>query len=132
MTDTKPTWSFWLIAWLGLFWNAMGLMNLIMQASGDNLANMPIEYQALVAARPIWATVAFVVAVIGGTLGCVQLLRRKSSAVPILVASLIGTVVLGTTVFSFINAVIGIGVSIVITLGLIFYARGVQRKGWIG
>jgi hypothetical protein len=131
MTKTKPNWSFWLIGWLGLFWNAMGLMNLIMQASGENLVNMPAEYQALVAARPIWATVAFVVAVIGGTLGCVQLLRRRPSTVPLLIASLAGTVVLGTTVFSVINAVIGIGSSIVITLGLIFYARWAKGKGWL-
>ncbi|NOX72488.1 MAG: hypothetical protein GXP03_02285 [Alphaproteobacteria bacterium] len=129
---SKPHWSFWLIGWLGLFWNAMGLMNLVMQMNGDSLANMPAEYQALVAARPVWATIAFVVAVVGGTLGCVQLLRRKSSSVPILVVSLIGTIVLGTTVFSFQSAVIGIAASILITLGLIFYARWAQRLGWIG
>lgn len=128
---SKPHWSFWLIGWLGLFWNAMGLMNLVMQMSGDSLANMPAEYQVLVAARPIWATIAFIVAVVGGTLGCGLLLLRKKAAIPVLVASLVGTVVLGVTAFSFLSAVIGIAASIVITLGLILYGRWAQGKSWL-
>lgn len=87
----KTSWVFWLIAILGLIWNVMGSMNLIMQLNPEMLSQMPSSHQAIAETRPHWATVAFGISVVGGLLGCVLLILKKPAAVSILLLSLIGT-----------------------------------------
>ena len=65
MTLAKPHFSFWIFAAVGLLWNLMGCLNYIMQANADVVAQMPELYQAIIAARPAWATAAFAIAVFG-------------------------------------------------------------------
>ena len=69
MTLAKPHFSFWIFAAVGLLWNLMGCLNYIMQANADVVAQMPELYQAIIAARPAWATAAFAIAVFGGAAG---------------------------------------------------------------
>jgi len=86
-------WSFWVIGAAGLIFNLFGCMNYISQMNEEVVASMPDVYRAIVEIRPAWGAGAFAVAVFGGSLGCLLLLLRKSVAVYVLIASLVGAVV---------------------------------------
>ena len=66
---TKPSPVFWMIALLGLIWNALGCFNFALQMDPDALADVPPAYRAVIAHRPGWVTAAFAVAVFGGGIG---------------------------------------------------------------
>ena len=126
-------WSFWTIAAVALIWNVMGVMNFFMQMNAGVLAAMPESYRAIIENRPVWVTVAFAVAVFGGTLGCLLLLFKKSFATYLFIASLIGGIVqiipsigIGTA-----GSTIGIGVFLLVAAFLIWYSKQAERKGWI-
>ena len=65
----KPHFSFWIIAGLGLVWNLMGCLNFITQMNADAVAKMPELYQLIISSRPLWATLAFGLAVFAGPWG---------------------------------------------------------------
>ena len=66
-------WSFWIIGVVALIWNAMGVMNFIVQMDLDMVATYPESHRAIIMSRPAWATGAFGLAVFGGVLGCLLL-----------------------------------------------------------
>jgi len=74
----KPHWSFWVICIVALIWNVMGSINFIMQTNPEMLANYPETAQSLIASRPLWATIAFAIAVFGGALAEILLLLKKA------------------------------------------------------
>jgi len=126
-------WSFWVIAVVGLIYNAMGAANFVSQMDPANLAPFPEGYRAIIEGRPLWATGAFAIAVFGGALGCLALLFRHSAAFYVLIVSLLGTVVtmvhtLSVAPFEF---VIGNLVQLAVTVFLIWYARYAQKRNWI-
>lgn len=130
----KVHWNFWLISTFMLVWNVMGCINFFMQMNPDSLANYSEAVRSLVADRPAWATGAFAVAVIGGSLGCLMLLLRKSAAFYVFVASLLGVMVtnihtFGTT--SSTGILVASSMSLVVAGFLIWYSKFVERKGWI-
>lgn len=139
---TPPPRSFWIISSLLLAWNLLGLMAFVMQVSmsEEALAALPEAQRDLYLATPSWVTVAFAVAVVAGTLGCVLLLVRKKLAVPVLILSLLGILAQNFHSFFLSNAVEVYGsaglvmplVVIVAAIFLIWYARRAQAQGWIG
>jgi hypothetical protein len=86
-------WSFWLIGAIALIWNVMGAVNFFMQMNAAVVAAMPEAQRAIVQDRPIWATGAFAITVLGGALGCVLLLLRRSAATYLFIVSLAGVIV---------------------------------------
>lgn len=128
-------WSFWVIGAVGLIFNLIGCMNYVSQMNAENVASMPDAYRAIVESRPSWGTGAFAIAVFGGSLGCLLLLLRKSVAVYVFIAALIGAVVaqipfLGMADFP-IAAWIG-GVSqVVFGALLVWYSKQTESRGWI-
>jgi len=140
-TKVKPAAWFWVIAVIALIWNAMGVFNFIIQvfASPEMLQSMPEEQRMMVESRPIWATVAFAVAVWGGFIAAILLLLRKAAAIRFFVISLIGIVVQMT--YELFVAELSMAVDagmVVITiliplLGIIFIlvSRSARTKGWI-
>jgi len=88
MTNTNqiPTW-FWIVSGLALVWNLMGVGAYFIQMnmSDDVMALLPEAERALYDNFPIWANIAFAIAVFGGTIGCIGLLMKKSWAKPILI-----------------------------------------------
>ena len=86
-------WSFWVISVVALIWNAMGVMNFFMQMNPDVLAKYSETARSIVESQPTWASGAFAIGVFGGALGSVLLLLRKSVAVHLFIASLIGVIV---------------------------------------
>jgi hypothetical protein len=132
MTLAKPHFSFWIIAAVGLLWNLMGCLNYIMQANADAVAQMPELYQAIIAARPAWATAAFAIAVFGGAVGCILLLLRRRVASAAFVVSLIA--IAGHSVFTLRLAGAAPSLVMVVLVGvaLLWYSSIARRSGWLG
>ena len=131
-------WSFWAIGAVALIWNAMGVMNYFAQMNAETVASMPDAYQVVIKGRPTWATGAFATAVFGGALGCVLLMLRKSVAVYLFIASLLGVIAtmihaLGVNSSSndFSPVWIGATMSLMVAAFLIWYSKQAERKGWI-
>jgi hypothetical protein len=110
----------------------MGCLNYIMQANADVVAQMPELYQAIIAARPAWATAAFAIAVFGGAVGCILLLLRRRVASAAFVVSLIA--IAGHSVFTL--RVVGVAPSLVLVVlvgvALLWYTSIARRSGWLG
>ena len=130
-------WSFWLISILMLIWNVMGCINFFVQMNPEMISSYRESEQAIIQGRPIWATVAFAIAVFGGALGCIFLILKKSVAFYIFIASLLGVVV--TTVYT-----LGVGIDfgtgeiisiifmpVAVAAFLIWYSKYAESKGWI-
>lgn len=116
-----PTW-FTVVASVALLWNLAGLFAVVadLRLSAADIAALPQQQQALYAARPVWSIVASVVAVAGGTLGCVGLLIRKEWSILALYASLIGVVIQDIDIFGVAGAASELGVVPVILQSLVF------------
>ncbi len=140
--EKLPT-SFWAIAGVGLVWNLIGFASFAMQmvATPEQMAQMyPTEaQQAFVNGVPGWATAAYALAVIAGVLACVALLMRKSVAKILFGLSIAGVVVQNGYGFILANGVEVFGPAatalpvlvIVIGVGLLFYTRHAESKGWV-
>ncbi|WP_108837539.1 hypothetical protein [Tateyamaria sp. Alg231-49] len=127
----KPHFSFWIIAGLCLVWNLMGCLNFITQMNADAVAKMPELYQLIISSRPLWATLAFGLAVFAGAVGCILLLLRRDMARIALLVSLVAIVL---TVVQTISAV-GLAPSTILALlvgaALFWYSSIVHRAGWL-
>lgn len=139
--DNKSTsnihWSFWLISALMLIWNVMGCVNYFVQMNPEMLATYRESERMIIEGRPVWATAAFAVAVFGGAVGCVLLLIRRSAAIFLFIASLLGVV---ATMIHTLTIGIAFGISeiagiilmpLVVAIFLVWYANFTKQKAWI-
>ncbi len=130
-------WSFWVIATFMLIWNVMGCINFFVQMNPDMVASYRETEQAIISGRPAWATVAFAVAVFGGSVGCLLLLLRKSAAYYLFIASFLGVIVtmthtLGVDIDFGLGEILGIILMpLVVAAFLIWYSKQAERKGWV-
>lgn len=134
MTYIKPHWSFWLICILALVWNLMGSVNFILQMSPASVAKYPDAAQELINSRPLWATIAFALAVFGGVLGAIILLLKKSLAYYLFIASFLGVLITNIHTFQMSisrNIWIGSVMSLIIAAFLMGYAKFSQKKNWV-
>jgi hypothetical protein len=135
MSETKkPHWSFWFVCILALIWSMTGCMNFIMQMYPDMLANYPKSAQSLIATRPIWATLAFAIAVFGSLIADVLLMLRKSIAYYFFLTSLIGIFVTNIhTIQAGYDIKIWVGSLMLLVIGLflVWYTKTVKQKNWI-
>jgi hypothetical protein len=142
VTNDQPTgrvhWSFWVIGAIALLWNIGGVANFIVQLmNADMLDSYRESERAIIEGRPMWATVAFAVAVFGGAFGCLLLLLRKSAAFYVFVTSLLGVIVtmihsLGLGIDFGLAEIIGIILMpLVLAVFLIWYSKYADRKGWV-
>ena len=94
MKNFTPIW-FSIVSVLFIVWNFLGLYSFYAQMtiSDQDLYNMPIAEQAIYTSYPLWAAIAFGVAVITDFLGCIALLFRKKVANLLLQFSLVGVLV---------------------------------------
>jgi hypothetical protein len=137
---TIPKW-FWITATLALVWNLLGVMAFAgqMMMTPDMLAQMPQAEQDLIVATPSWVNIAFGIAVLGGAVGCLLLLLKKSIAQPLLIFSLIGVIAQMSYAFFISNSfeVYGPGgmimpvMVIIIAIGLVFFANSAKNKQWL-
>ena len=129
-------WSFWLIGAVALLWNVAGAANYLVQVMNPEAIDSYREAErALIDGRPAWATGAFAIAVFGGSIGCLLLLLRKSAALYVFIASLLGVMV------TMIHAVVVVGwtlgtlmpplTSLVVAAVLVWYAKHAEGRSWI-
>jgi len=112
----------------------MGSINFIMQTNPEMVANYPEAAQSLIASRPLWATLAFAIAVFGGVLAEILLLLKKSVAYYLFVVSFLGALITNIHTFQVSSAVdiwVGSLMSLIIAAFLIWYSKLVKRKGWV-
>jgi len=130
-------WSFWLIAIIALIWNGMGAINFAVQMLPGAAEAYRTSEQAIIAHRPLWATIAFAVAVFGGTLGAILLLAKRQIAFYLFVVSFVGAVIavadpLMRGVEFGVGEIIGIvAMPVVFAAALIWYAKYAAQKGWL-
>ena len=127
-------WSFWLISVLALIWNLMGCINYIMQMNPNAIVEYPEATRALIESRPAWATGAFAIAVIGGALGAILLLFKRSAAYFVFIASLLGVIVTLIHTFSVEVAtgiVVGSLMSLIVGIFLVWYTKYALKQNWI-
>jgi hypothetical protein len=135
-SETNVHWSFWLVGVFMLIWNVMGCMNFFMQMNPDMVSSYRDSEQAIIQGRPVWATVAFAIAVFGGAFGCLLLMLRKSVAFYLFIVSLLGVVVtmphtLGAGVDFGTGELIGIiFMPVAVAVFLIWYSKYTESKGW--
>lgn len=133
--------KFWIITSIMLAWNILGVIAFMIDftMSAEALAAMPDGQRALYENVPAWATVAYAVAVICGTLGCIALLMRKSVAIPLFVVSLLavllqfGQAILGSDLLQVMgpSSLAMPAVITAIAIFLIWFALSAKRQNWI-
>jgi hypothetical protein len=134
---TGVHWIFWIISTLMLIWNIMGCINFFLQMNPEMVGSYRETEQAIISARPSWATVAFAVAVFGGALGCILLMLKKSISYYLFIASLLGVIVtmihtLSAGIDFGIGEILGIIVMpLVVAMFLTGYSKYTVNKGWI-
>jgi len=86
---TLPKW-YWALVVFFLLWNLMGVGSFFQHTfiTDEDLAALPGAEQDLYNSYPIWTTVVFAVAVLGGTIGSIGLLMKKKWAKTAFIASL--------------------------------------------
>lgn len=136
-TAGRVHWSFWAITVIALIWNLMGVINYFVQMDPDMLASYRESERAIIEGRPAWATGAFAIAVFGGALGAILLLLRKSAALYLFIASLLGVIVtmihaLGAGIEFGAGEIAGIILMpLVVAVLLIGYAKHAASRGWV-
>lgn len=139
-TLTKPPAWFWIIAAVALVWNLMGVGAFVAQVttSPEALAALPEAERAYYENFPLWALLAFAVAVFGGAIGSLLLLLRKALAKPVFVASLIGVIVqMSYNLTAGVMDVYGPGalampiMILLFAIFLIWFAGRAKNNGWI-
>jgi hypothetical protein len=121
-----PGW-YWLVAFLGLLWEAFGCFIFTMVAIGDDRG----DYALL----PSWVFIVFGIAVFSGLAGAVGLVLRQRWATIALIVSLLAAIVqYGYVAMNFglnpgsipmVAAVIGIG------LVLVIVSSAAAGRGWL-
>ena len=142
MTETTklPTW-YWAICITAFIWNLMGLMAFYSQImmTPEILAQMAQAQQDLYLATPQWVNIAFGIAVIGGTLGCLGLLIRVAWSFYLLALSLVGVCTQMIYLFFMSGSVDAFGpggvtmpiMIIIIATLLVWFSKKAQSKQWI-
>lgn len=135
-----PLW-FWIVGVLMLLWNGAGVAAYIGEAmlTAEALQALPEGQRALITGRPAWATAAYAVAVFGGVAGCLLLLIRRRSAVPVLVLSLLGVLMQVGHAFLLADAFAVVGAAgtvlpaLVLACALfeVWFAHRARAKGWL-
>jgi len=136
----RPHTSYWIISSLALVWNLVGIGAFVAQVgmTPEMLQSMPPEERALYENVPFWATAAYGIAVVAGSLGSILLIARSSWAVPMFLLSLGGVLVQMYHAFVTTDVIEVLGggsvalpaLIIAIGVGLIWYSRYAKEKGW--
>lgn len=135
----KPSVLFWVIAVIALLWNAMGVFAFItdLTMSEEALALMTEAQQELYKSTPTWNYVGYGLATIGGLLGAIGLLMRKSWATMLFILSFVGVLINLVWSLFLSNAADIMGAAayilpvmvVVIAIFLIWYSRKCSADG---
>ncbi|QNM82503.1 hypothetical protein H8M03_10910 [Sphingomonas sabuli] len=121
-----------------LLFMLLGCANYLMIVTADP-ASLPLDQRTAIEAQPLWAIAASAIAVWVGLAGALLLLLRRKLAQPLLLASLVATVVSFIPLFAVpavANAITAndIAVAIVVTIivwTIFWFARHSAQRGWL-
>jgi hypothetical protein len=132
---------YYIILAFAVIWNLLGVSAFVMQLmmTPDTIASLPSGERELYENMPLWATVAFGVAVVGGTLGSIGLLIRKQWGLIVLWLSLIGVLVQMFQAFLLSNmlevygptAAVMPAVIIIVAIALVILGRNANTRHWL-
>jgi hypothetical protein len=88
----RAPWYLWVVGGLAVLWNGFGTLSWAGTTfMPDTFLNgLPADQRDYVSGLPLWSTLTWGLGVLGGVVGSVLLLLRKSLAVPAFAASLVG------------------------------------------
>lgn len=138
---TKPPLWFWIAAILGALWEAIGCFFYWSEVSitPDALAALPDYSRYIIEQRPVWSTAGFAIGTWGGLFGMILLLLRKKLAEPVILISVIGTLVAYAWPFvsgrmSDLQPADKVLFVLIPVLQILLWllARKARRAGWIG
>ena len=139
-TSATPNW-FKPALWAALIWNLLGVFAFIMHLmmTPEMISKLPLDQQAAYSDVPLWSTIAFAVAVFGGTLGCILLLAKDAFATPTFALSLVAIFIQQFYNFIVINSIKMLGISavfmpilvIVIAFLLLYLSIKSKQQGWL-
>lgn len=139
MVNTAPRWLLWAGIAL-LLWNLMGVGAFVSQWSTtpEEIAKLPQIQQDLWNNMPVWAWIAYGIAVGAGTVGAVGIIMRKFWATLLFALSLIAVIIQFIYPFLIANAAQG-GMEmlwlpifiLVVAVVQWLLSRSWQRKGWL-
>lgn len=137
---STPTWLKPL-AWAALIWNSLGVIAFVMQMmmTPELISKLPLDQQAAYSDIPLWSTIAFAIAVFGGLLGCIFLLKKKALAIPTFTVSLAAILLQQYYNFVVINSIDLLGASavfmpilvIIIAIGLLYISIKGKQQSWL-
>jgi hypothetical protein len=135
-----PRWQFW-VSILLLLWSLAGVAAFFGQyfAPPEAIAQLSAEEQAMWAQMPVWAWIAYAVAVGAGVLGAIGLLLRKRWAAICFAVSLAAVLIQFSYPFIIANGLATLGAAAMIFPAFIIFMAGFQwwlasdwtRKGWL-
>lgn len=139
-TSATPNW-FKPALWAALIWNLLGVFAFIMHLmmTPEMISKLPLDQQAAYSNVPLWSTIAFAVAVFGGTLGSILLLAKNALATPTFALSLVAIFIQQFYNFIVINSIKMLGISavfmpilvIVIAFLLLYLSIKSKQQGWL-
>ncbi|GAA6205849.1 MULTISPECIES: hypothetical protein [Thalassotalea] len=135
-----PKW-FKVTAILAFVWNLLGLMAFVshIMMTPEMISELPSQEQALYNDLPMWATAAFAIAVLAGTLGSLLLVLKKKMAKILLIASVVGVIVQNYHSFFVIDSMAVYGTAsvimpimvLIIAITLIVLANKAEKHAWL-
>ncbi|WP_448566646.1 hypothetical protein [Thalassotalea ganghwensis] len=141
--NNKTNVPFWftLAAIIAILWNLIGAFAFISQVNlaPEQLATMPVEHQEYYNTMPLWATMAFAIAVGSGVLASIVLLMKKQWALHLYGLSIVGIVIQNVHAFLIADAYQILGQeslilpSIVFTIAILLFwlAFHAKNKNWL-
>lgn len=140
ITTARP-WTFWIIAFVALLWNLIGLAMFVihLRLTPEMIAAMPAAQQQVYASSPAWLDIPFAVAVVCGVLASVCLMLGRRAAAPLFMFSLLGVVAQTIGTFTATPALQAYGPSglampvmlVVIAAYLWWYSHTAATRGWL-
>jgi len=116
----------------------LGVVSYVMHVAADPAA-MPLDQRALYEAQPWWMTAAFALAVWPGLAGTILLLVRRKFAVPLLLLSLVATIIWFAAFFIVPGLRLNLSsdelalplLIVVLTWTIFWFARHSAQRGWL-
>ena len=140
--ETKPgvpAW-YWAAAGSALLFELLGCYFYLAEVrmTAEEIAALPLDQAAMLAARPAWYYAAFGLAVWVGLAGTIGLLLRRAWAVPALLISLIAVITQFSAIFVVpemrnvtSDALLGPVVVIIVCYGIFNLSQLAKRRGWL-
>jgi len=141
-TPGRP-WHLWLIGIIGGLWSSMGVLSFMLTQMNVEavMSRFPPQQREYFESFPLWSVAFWAIGVFGGVIGCLLLLLKNRLAFPVLLASVIGTMVstlgglflLGGMKVMVETDALGLTLfPVFVAAFLAYYARAMSKKGVLG